>query len=58
MFSDADLLVVPVRVIVSPRNLEESMVEVVTRDKTVQRKVNVADAISEVKKLVEELKNK
>jgi prolyl-tRNA synthetase len=55
MFSDADLLGVPVRVIVSPRNLEQSIVEVVTRDKNVQMKVSVADAVSEIKKLVNEL---
>lgn len=58
MFSDADLLGVPVRVIVSPRNLEESCVEVVTRDKTVQIKVTLEDAVSEIERLVEELKAK
>lgn len=35
MFSDADLLGVPVRVIVSPRNLKEGCCELVTRDKSV-----------------------
>jgi prolyl-tRNA synthetase len=57
MFSDADLLGVPVRVIVSPRNLEESVVEVVTRDKTIQKKVNVVDAVSEIEKLVQQLRH-
>lgn len=33
MFSDADLLGVPYRVIVSPRNLKQSIVEIVSRDK-------------------------
>lgn len=33
MFSDADLLGVPVRVIVSPRNLKENCCEIVSRDK-------------------------
>lgn len=51
MFSDADLLGVPVRVIVSPRNLEESVAELVTRDKSVQEKValdRVTDAVKEL----------
>ena len=34
MFSDADLLGVPYRVIVSPRNMKQGVVEVVSRDKS------------------------
>lgn len=56
-FSDADLLGVPVRVVVSPRNLKESMVEVSTRDKSLMEKVPVEDAEKFVKELVEKLKN-
>lgn len=59
MFSDADLLGVPYRVIVSPRNLEENAVEVVTRDKSLQEKVsleNAADTIAEmVRKAINDL---
>lgn len=55
MFSDADLLGVPVRVIVSPKNLKENLCEIVTRDKSVSVKVPVEDTVSEVKKLVEKL---
>lgn len=58
MFSDADLLGVPVRVIVSPRNLKENVCEVVTRDKTVQEKVPVENTLEAVKKLVNELMEK
>ena len=36
-FSDADLLGVPVRVVVSPRNLKESVVEVSTREDVYKR---------------------
>lgn len=61
MFSDADLLGVPYRVIVSPRNLEENAVEVVTRDKSLQEKVNIdnaADTIAEmVRKAIAEMNN-
>ena len=34
MLSDADLLGVPLRVIVSPRNLKQNIVEVKSRDKS------------------------
>ena len=54
MFSDADLLGVPVRVVVSPRNLKESCVEVVTRDKSVKEMVAVENASA----FVQELKDK
>ncbi len=55
MFSDADLLGVPVRVIVSPRNMEESVVELVTRDKSVQEKVAIDEVVETVQKLIEKL---
>lgn len=48
MFSDADLLGVPIRVIVSPRNLKENAVEICTRDKSIQKKVSVDDALTEI----------
>lgn len=38
MFSDADLLGVPVRLIVSPRNMKENCCELVSRDKSIQQK--------------------
>ena len=55
-FSDADLLGVPVRVVVSPRNLKESVVEVSTRDKSLMEKVPVENVEQYVKDLVEKLK--
>ncbi len=45
MFSDADLLGVPIRAVVSPRSLKESCVEVTTRDKAVREMVPVQDAL-------------
>ena len=51
MFSDADLLGVPIRVIVSPRNMKENCCEVVTRDKKHNLKVEFADVISSIRKL-------
>lgn len=55
MFSDADLLGVPIRVIVSPRNLKEGVCEVVTRDKSVQLKVALDEVIPTVEKMIREL---
>ena len=50
------LLGVPVRVVVSPRNLKESVVEVSTRDKSLMEKVPVENAEQYVKDLVEKMK--
>lgn len=55
MFSDADLLGVPVRIIVSPRNMEESVVELVTRDKSVQEKIAIDKVADTVKELISKL---
>ncbi len=56
MFSDADLLGVPVRVVVSPRNLKQGIVEVTSRDKTLSTQLPVEEAADGLVKLVEEMK--
>lgn len=56
MFADADLLGVPVRVVVSPRNLKENVVEVATRDKSVQLKVDKDEVVDTIGKLIADLK--
>lgn len=55
MFSDADLLGVPVRVVVSPRNLKENSVEITTRDKSVKEMIAVDDAFDYIKDLKDRL---
>ncbi|MBP5178021.1 MAG: proline--tRNA ligase [Lachnospiraceae bacterium] len=55
MFADADLLGVPVRVTVGPKNLANGQIEISTRDKSVKKLVAVDDAITETKNLVNEL---
>lgn len=55
MFSDADLIGAPIRVVVSPRNLKESCVELTTRDKTVKEMVPVEEAFDSVMKLKKKL---
>ena len=52
MFSDADLIGAPLRVIVSPRNLKQGIVEIVSRDKTLSTTVPMQDIEAEIKKII------
>lgn len=52
MFSDADLLGVPFRIIVSPRNMKEGCCEIVSRDKKISQKVKPEELLSAIKKLL------
>ncbi|MBE6992742.1 MAG: proline--tRNA ligase [Ruminococcaceae bacterium] len=56
MFSDADLLGIPVRVVVSPRNLKQGIVEVTSRDKTLSAQLNIEEAVDGLVKIVNEMK--
>lgn len=44
MFADADLFGVPIRMVVSPRNLKDGNIEISTRDKSVKEMVAVDEA--------------
>ena len=55
MFSDADLLGVPVRVIVSPRTLERGAVEVLARDKSFTFDASPENAAETIRNKVAEL---
>lgn len=48
MFSDADLLGVPVRVIVSPRNMKQNLLEIVSRDKSLSLQVPLEDGAEKI----------
>lgn len=52
MFSDADLLGIPIRVIVSPRNLKDECCEVVFRDKSYSEKIHITKVIETVSSLL------
>ena len=54
MFSDADLLGVPYRVVVSPRNMKQGIVEISSRDKTLKTSAPLDVAEAEIKKIVSE----
>lgn len=52
MFSDADLLGVPLRVVISPRNLDEGVFELSSRDKKLSEKLNPETAVARLKELI------
>jgi len=55
MFSDADLLGVPLRIIVSPKAITESGFEIVTRDKSINVRVSENEIIPTVKSAIKDL---
>ena len=54
MFSDADLLGVPYRVVVSPRNMKQSIVEISSRDKSFKSSAALETAAEEIAQIVSE----
>ena len=52
MFSDADLLGVPFRVVVSPRNMKGGIVEIASRDKSLKTSAPLDSAVDEIVALV------
>lgn len=52
MFSDADLLGVPLRVVVSPRNIKQHIVEIVSRDKRFSANAPMETAVEELMKIL------
>ena len=55
MFADADLLGVPIRVVVSPRNLKENKLEISTRDKSVKESIDLEEGLAFIKDLKEKM---
>lgn len=55
MFSDADLLGVPLRIVVSPRSLERGAIEFATRDKSFKADLNPDNFVDEVKVKINEM---
>ena len=52
MFSDADLLGVPFRVVVSPRNMKGGIVEIASRDKSLKTSATLDTAVDKITALV------
>lgn len=55
MFADADLFGIPVRIVVSPKNLERGVVEVSLRDKSYKGEFDINTAKEDIINLVNEL---
>ena len=49
MFADADLLGSPLRIIVSPKNMKQGVVEVASRDKTLKTQIPLENVMEEIK---------
>lgn len=55
MFSDADLLGVPLRIVVSPKTLERNAIEFASRDKSFKADLNPDNFVDEVKAKIAEM---
>jgi prolyl-tRNA synthetase len=55
MFADADLLGVPLRIIISPRNIKENCCEIVSRDKTLSIKQTLESSKNKIIELVKSM---
>lgn len=49
MFADADLLGIPLRIIVSPKSMKQGVVEVASRDKTLKTQIPLENVMEEIK---------
>lgn len=58
MFSDADLLGVPVRVVISPKTIGRGMFELSTRDKSIKCDINPDEAVEKVLETICELQRR
>lgn len=52
MFSDADLLGVPIRIVVSPRNMKQNVLEVTSRDRSLSTTVSLESPAEEILRIV------
>jgi len=55
MFADADLLGVPVRVVVGPKSLANGELELSSRDKSIKKNIKVETAVEEIKAVIDEM---
>jgi prolyl-tRNA synthetase len=55
MFSDADLIGIPLRVVVSPRTLERGAIEISARDKSFALDADLESAPSVVRTKIQEM---
>ncbi|MBQ9114795.1 MAG: proline--tRNA ligase [Clostridia bacterium] len=53
-FNDCDLMGIPVRVVISPRSIQNGIVEVQLRDGTLKENLNLDDCVGGLKKIIED----
>jgi len=58
MFADADLFGIPIRIVVSPKNLAQNVLEISYRDKTYKGTIALENAVAEIKAHVDVLLDK
>jgi prolyl-tRNA synthetase len=51
-FADADLLGIPVRIVVSKRNIEKGELELATRDKKLKKNIKLEDVEKEIREII------
>ncbi|MGC6491419.1 MAG: proline--tRNA ligase [Myxococcota bacterium] len=56
-FADADLLGVPFRIVISPKTLRDGQVELRSRDKAIDERVAIEDAVARVRALLTEARS-
>lgn len=56
-FADADLLGIPVRIILGEKNLKNNQVEIITRDKKIKKLVDLNDVYQEVELIIKTLED-
>lgn len=57
-FADADLIGAPVRLIISAKSIANNEIEIVTRDRSLSKKVAIANVVSGVEAMVDDLMKK
>ena len=55
MFADADLLGVPVRVVIGPKNLKNNQFELSTRDKKISELADLDHAVEKIQEVIRSL---
>ena len=55
-FADADLLGVPIRIVIGERNLKNNEVEIITRDKSIKKCVKIEDLEEEIINIITNLR--
>ncbi|HOK39873.1 MAG TPA: proline--tRNA ligase [bacterium] len=56
-FKDADLIGIPIKIIIGKKNLQENCVEIALRKEKIKHKIEISALVTEIKKIINNLKN-